>query len=253
MAAMSTGATPRREPRRTVALNVRVFGLNASGQPVHCDAATIDISAHGARIVGEPHWDTGEVVGVRHGTEKGRFRVVWVGKPASPGAEGETQIGLQAVEVSRHFWGVNMTQYPQELNTTSIGSRIGGITETTPHLGRLNSASTSMPQADARRHARYGCNGGAKIVVSGTNHWATVIDISNGGCYVECPTVYPIGKLLYVKLGIDDFKFESDAVVRVSHVGMGMGLEFLRTPSMHRRNLEEFVADLARDPNRRRQ
>jgi hypothetical protein len=249
MAAISTGATPRREPRRAVALNVRVFGLDASGQPVHCEASTIDVSANGVRLFGPPHWNAGEVVGIRHGSEKGRFRIVWIGKP---GSEAETQIGLQAVEVSRHFWGVNMTQYPPAPNTTSIGSRIAGVTEATPHPGRLNSASTSMPQADARRHARLLCNGGAKIVVSGSQHWATVIDISNGGCYVECPTTYPIGKLLYVKLGIDDFKFESDAVVRVSHVGMGMGIEFMRTSSMQRRNLEEFVAELARDPNRLR-
>ena len=250
MAAISTGATPRREPRRAVALNVRVFGLDASGQAVHCEASTVDISAHGARIVGPPHWNAGEVVGLRHGTEKGRFRIVWIGKPGSDAA---AQIGLQAVEVSRHFWGVNIPQNSPGPITTAFGSRIGGVTDTTPHPGRLNSASTSMPQADARRHARLRCNGGAKVVVSGTQHWATVIDISNGGCYVECPTTYPIGKLMYVKHGIDDFKFESDAVVRVSHVGMGMGIEFMRTPSMQRRNLEEFVAELSRDPNRFRE
>jgi hypothetical protein len=249
MAALTTGATPRREPRRTVALNVRVFGLDAKGQPVNCECSTVDISANGVRLVGVPHWQPGEVVGIRHGSEKGRFRIVWIGKK---GTHAESQIGLQAVEISRHFWGVNMPQYPNAANTTATPSRISGITEATPRPGRLSAVSTSVPHADTRRHVRLRCNGGAKLVAKGTNHWATVIDISAGGCYIECPSTYPVGQLLYVKLGIDDFKFESDGVVRVSHPGMGMGIEFLRTSSIERRNLEEYVAELARDPNRLR-
>lgn len=249
MAAYSSGATPRREPRRTVALSVRLFGLDAKGQPVNCECSTVDISAHGARLIGPQHWRQGEVVGIRHGSEKGRFRIVWLGQP---GTQAESHIGVQAIEVSRHFWGVNMLQSPATANTTSVGSRIAGITENTPHSSRLNAASAPLPQADGRRHIRLRCNGGAKVVVSGTNNWGTVIDISAGGCYVECPTVYPVGQVLYVKLGIEDFIFESDAVVRVSHPGMGMGMEFLRTSTAERRRLEEFVAELARDPNRLR-
>jgi hypothetical protein len=250
MAATSTGGTPRREPRRTVALNVRVFGLDAKGQPVNCECSTIDISAHGVRLTGPQHWNAGEVVGIRHGTEKGRFRIIWIGQP---GTEAEAQTGLQAVEVSRHFWGENIPQYSAGANSTVIGARIAGTTDTGPTKGRLNASSTSMPFADTRRHVRLKCNGGAKLVLSGNNHhWGTVIDISGGGCYVECPTTYPVGHLLYVKLGIDDFKFESDGVVRVTHPGMGMGIEFMRTSMMQRRTLEDFVSELARDPNRLR-
>lgn len=249
MAAISTGATPRREPRRAVALSVRVFGLDSDGRPVNCECATVDISPNGVRLVGEPHWKKGEVVGIRHGSEKGRFRIVWIGRK---GTLAESQFGLQAIEISRHFWGVNMPQFPAATNTTAIGSRIAGIIEATPNTGRLNAASTSMSYADTRRHARLRCNGGAKLIVRGSNHWATVIDISCGGCYIECPSTYPVGQLLYLKLGIDDFKFESDAVVRVSHPGMGMGIEFMRTSAVERRTLEEYCAELARDPNRLR-
>jgi hypothetical protein len=228
-------------------LNVRLFGLDSEGQPVNCECSTIDISAHGVRLVGAQHWRPGEIVGIRHGSEKGRFRIVWIGKA---GAEAEAQIGMQAVEVSRHFWGLNMPQFVATPDTTSIGSRIGGITETTPKPGRLSNASMPFPHADKRRHFRLRCNGGAKIVVSGTNHWGTVIDISAGGCYLECPSTYPVGQLVYLKIGIEDFKFESEGVVRVSHPGMGMGVEFLRASSIEKRNLEEYVAELARDPNR---
>jgi hypothetical protein len=250
MAAPSTGATPRREPRRNVALNVRVFGLDRNGQPMNCECSTIDISAHGVRLIGAQHWGAGDVVGIRNGTEKGRFRIVWIGKP---GAQGESEAGLQAVEVSRHFWGENISQFTAGSNTTVIGARIAGTTDTNPGFGRLNASSTSMPFADTRRFVRLKCNGGAKLIIGGNNHhWGTVIDISGGGCYVECPTTYPVGQLLYVKLGIEDFKFESDAVIRVSHPGMGMGLEFMRTAMMQRRSLEDFCGELARDPNRLR-
>lgn len=249
MAALNTDATPRREPRRTIALNVRVFGLDAQGQPVHCECSTVDISANGVRLMGVPYWRPGEVVGIRHGSEKGRFRIVWIG---NKGLHSETEIGLQAVEVSRHFWGVNMPHFAPAQTTTVVGTRIAGTTEATPQSWRLSSASTAAPQADTRRHARLRCNGGAKLIVRGTNHWGTVIDISGGGCYIEIPSTYPVGQLMFVKLGIDEFKFESDAIVRVSHPGMGMGIEFLRTPGQERRNLEEYVAELSRDPNRLR-
>jgi hypothetical protein len=250
MAATSTGGTPRREPRKHVALSVRVFGLDRNGQPMNCECSTVDISANGVRLLGAQHWGAGEIVGIRHGSEKGRFRVVWTGQP---GTKSASEVGLQAVEISRHFWGVNVPQFPGAPITTTIGSRIAGTSDTNAGGGRLGASSTSAPWADGRRHARLQCNGGVKIVVSGNNHhWGTVIDISGGGCYVECPTTYPVGQLLYVKLGIEDFKFESDAVVRVSHVGMGMGLEFMRTSSMQRRALEDFCAELARDPNRQR-
>ena len=247
MAAISTGATPRREPRRTVALAVRVFGLDATGKPVNCECSTVDISAHGARLIGAQHWTPGEVVGVRHGSEKGRFRIVWLGRP---GSHAESQIGLQAVEVSRHFWGASMPQFPAQANSTAIRSRIGGVTDGTPRPGRLSSVSTSLPYADTRRYVRLRCNGGVKLIVNGINHWGTVIDLSAGGCYVECPSTYPVGHVLYMKIGIDDFKFESDAAVRVTHPGMGMGLEFIRTTAHERGNLEEYVSELARDPNR---
>lgn len=246
---MSSGATPRREPRRTVALSVRVFGLDMNGKPVSCECSTVDISAHGVRLAGPLHWRTGEVIGIRHGSEKGRFRVVWLGRR---GTLAESQFGLQAVEISRHFWGVDMPQHPNTPTTTSVASRIGGITESTPNPGRLNAASTSMPYADGRRHSRLRCNGGAKLLISGVQHWATVIDISVGGCYVECPSTYRIGQVLYAKLGVDDLIFESDAVVRVSHPGMGMGLEFLRPSALNRKNLEDYVAELMRDPARLR-
>ncbi|HEY3930229.1 MAG TPA: PilZ domain-containing protein [Candidatus Koribacter sp.] len=250
MAALSTGATPRREPRRTVALSVRVFGLDASGQPVNCECSTVDISAHGVRLLGVSHWKPGEVIGIRHGSEKGRFKIVWIG---DPGSHAEAQIGLQAVEVGRHFWGLNMPQFPNSPPaTTAIGSRIGGIIDGTPKPGRLNATSTSMPQADTRRHSRLRCNGGAKIVSGGNQHWATVIDISSGGCYLECPSTYPVGQLMFLKLGVEGLILESDAVVRVSHPGMGMGVEFMRLSAMLRVRLEDFVAELSRDPNRLR-
>ncbi len=250
MAAITTsGATPRREPRRTVSLQVRVFGLDANGKPVNCECSTVDISANGARLTGPPHWRAGEIIGIRHGSEKGRFRIVWVGPH---GSHAESQIGLQAVEVSRHFWGVNMPQFPGTATSTATPSRIAGITDSTPKPVRLNASSTAMPYADTRRHTRLRCNGGAKVILSSVTHWGTVIDISPGGCYVECPSTYPVGQVVYLKLSVDDLNFESDAVIRVSHPGMGMGCEFLRPSAINRKNLEDYCAEVARDPNRLR-
>lgn len=249
--ATPTTATPRREPRRNIAVPVRIFGLDASGKPVNCECATVDISMHGVRVAGVQHWKRpGEIVGLRHGAEKGRFRIVWIGQT---GTEYDSQIGLQAVEVSNHFWGLNMPQFPKGAQTTAIGSRVGSMMEATPpsRLGLPTSTGISAA-ADQRRFQRLRCNGGAKIVVSGVNHWGTVIDISSGGCYVECPSTYPAGQLVYVRLGIDNFNFESEAAVRVSHPGMGMGLEFLRINTEQKRKLEDYLSELSQDPGRLR-
>ncbi len=240
---------PRREPRRNVAVPVRVFGLDCNGKPVNCECSTVDVSAHGVRLNGVQHWITpGEIVGLRYGAEKGRFRIVWVGQT---GTEQDSQIGLQAVEVSSHFWGLNVPQFPKPTGTTAIGTRVGSMTESTPSTRLMSPTSTGVSAAaDQRRYERMRCNGGAKIMVGGVNQWGTVIDVSAGGCYIECPATHRAGQLVYLRLAIDNFSFESEAVVRVSHPGMGMGMEFLRVTTEQRRRLDEFLRELSRDPGR---
>jgi len=228
---------------------VLVFGVDANRQPFHCECSTVDVSANGARLVGAQEWRLGEIVGIRHGTATGRFRIVWVGSPRS---HVESQIGVQAVEVGRAFWGIDLPRNPAQQNTTSIRSRIGEITESTPKSGRISFTSTAAPYANSRRYQRLRCKGGVRIVVAGVNHWGRIVDISLGGCYIECPSHYRVGQVVQLKIGIGEFKFESEGLVRDTHVGLGVGIEFVRTSLAERGNLEEFVGLLARESHRMR-
>src|SRR5437868_772994 len=94
----------RTEPRLAKEASVRIFGMDSKGRPIHQSATTIDISKHGARVAGVRCWDyPGETVGVRHGSEKARYRVVWVGLPGTP-VEG--QVGLICMEPGKYIWDV---------------------------------------------------------------------------------------------------------------------------------------------------
>lgn len=249
MSPLPTPTAARRELRKAFAVNVLVFGVDANRQPIHCECSTVDISANGARLVGAQEWRLGDIVGIRHGAATGRFRIVWIG---SPGSHSEAQIGLQAMEVGRQFWGIDLPQAAPAHNTTSIPSRIGGVTESTPKSTRISCMSTSAPYANPRRYQRLRCKGGVRIVLGGVNHWGRIVDISLGGCYIECPSNYRVGQVVDLKIGIGEFKFESEGIVRDTHTGLGVGIEFVRTSLPQRGNLEEYVAILARESYRMR-
>jgi hypothetical protein len=93
----------RSEPRTPQEISVRVFGLDSSGNTINKPAWTVDISRSGVRLKGLTfRVHPGEVLGLRHGTEKARYKVVWLGDPASP-LQG--QMGLQCLETGRCIWG----------------------------------------------------------------------------------------------------------------------------------------------------
>lgn len=56
-------------------------------------------------------------------------------------------------------------------------------------------------------------------------------DLSLGGCYLETDSPFPEGALVDLCLRTDDMAVHTDGLVRVTHPGSGMGLEFpSRTP-----------------------
>src|SRR5512140_1343574 len=92
----------RTEPRLEKRADVRIFGMDSKGRPINVPASTIDISKHGARLMGVRSWDyPGETIGIRYGTEKARYRIVWIGLPSSPV---ESQVGLYCVDQGKYIW-----------------------------------------------------------------------------------------------------------------------------------------------------
>jgi len=88
-------AAARTEPRQNQESPIRIFGMDSSGRAVNLSAWTVDVSRHGARVRGVNDWSQpGETIGVRHGMEKARFKIVWVGQDGTPH---QGQIGLLCV------------------------------------------------------------------------------------------------------------------------------------------------------------
>src|SRR5208282_401378 len=56
-------------------------------------------------------------------------------------------------------------------------------------------------------------------------------DLSLGGCYVETDSPFPERALVDLCLKAEDMEVHTDGMVRVTHPGQGMGVEFpSRTP-----------------------
>ena len=92
----------RREPRVTVPISVRLWGLDRHGKVFSQNVKTLNIATNGARLFGvTAALERGFIVGLQCGNMRARFMVVWVGEKDSPR---EGQIGLRAA--ANGIWSV---------------------------------------------------------------------------------------------------------------------------------------------------
>jgi hypothetical protein len=96
----------RRNRRITALLPVRVWGIDAHGQPFAQLARAKNISPRGAILQGmlctvKP----GELVHVQLGQQKAEFRVVWVG---TIGTSKQGELGIEASSSDEPIWDINL-------------------------------------------------------------------------------------------------------------------------------------------------
>jgi hypothetical protein len=96
--------TARREARIAKTIPVSVKGVDRGGNSYVQSAQALDVSRHGARLVGVGFvtWP-GETIVVKRRWRSASFRVLWVGEAGSPEAD---QAGLFALEPNKSIWGV---------------------------------------------------------------------------------------------------------------------------------------------------
>jgi diguanylate cyclase (GGDEF)-like protein len=102
--------TPRGKPRKqrldvrhSLALPVRVWGMDATGEMFEEYGTTVDVTTTGASIAGIKHLLLrGCVISVEHRSSRARYRVKWVEAPRDdkPG-----NVGLQLLETGKFIWG----------------------------------------------------------------------------------------------------------------------------------------------------
>lgn len=204
--------------------------MDSNGHPVNVPATTLDVSQHGARLAGVTCWDSpGEMVGIRCGLAKARYRVMWVGPPGSP-IEG--QIGVRCVEADKHIWEIEAAA--NEFATQSAHAR---------------TQSPVRRYIDSRRqHLRYIVNGSANVREFSKNipHWTHLNDVSMGGCYVKTIVPYSVNTPVAVTIHIDDTKLDTLGAVVVKDPLVGMGIKFTDMSPVDRHRLIEVIAHLER-------
>jgi PilZ domain-containing protein len=112
-----------------------------------------------------------------------------------------------------------------------------------------NTALFSNPvRPEHRKSPRYKCTGSARLQERGSasSTWATFLDISMHGCYVESAAPYAVGTLLDLRLEDNSFRIEAIGEVRVTYPGLGMGISFTRISDEDRERLRELVRSISR-------
>lgn len=102
-------------------------------------------------------------------------------------------------------------------------------------------------QDDRRAQPRHKCAGGAEVCKQGVDArvWGTLADISLGGCYVEMLTPFPMETEVELDLGVGSRRLRAAGVVRTSHPGCGMGVQFTSLSDHDRAELEQLTVALA--------
>ena len=200
---------------------VRVWGMDSAGKPFSQTARTVEVSGKGARLEGltcQPQ--SGEIIGVQHGTQKARFRVLWIGEKGTPQ---ESQIGLACVEPGKCIWR-------QALEDS--GDEFGQVPEV---RSRDASPAADLPAAmggasgtERRRYPRYNCNGKILLTKGGTSASmsAKLTDIGLGGCYAETFSPLPLDTAVAFVIQADALEIRGRGMVRTAHPSVGNGIAF---------------------------
>lgn len=207
----------RREPRKAVALPVRIFGTDFAGRIFSETVTALDISQTGARLGGvRASMKVDEIIGVSYGKNKVHFRVKWIG---TPDQATQGQVGLQNLNPQKLFWDIALPQYV---------------------------ADHFRPKVDRRRSPRIKCSLSVELHREGEPViWGKASDISLGGCFVEMPIPLSVDTPFTIALWLGDTKLRLPAQVATSSPGFGIGVRFTTVSTETATFLEQHLLTIA--------
>ncbi len=208
----------RSQPRKQIAVPVRIFGTDSQGQVFSEKAQTVCVSRSGAELVGiQARLNIDEIVGLTYGTNRVHFRVKWIG---SPGTSRAGHVGLLNIAPEKPLWDFPLpTEAPDNFLLGSV---------------------------ERRKDARYRSQNSIEIhIEGGASLRGTIADLSLGGCYVEIPLQLQPGAKLKLALWIGQSKVQATAVVAHRTPGVGAGLKFVEISEPDRDVIRKFLESLA--------
>jgi hypothetical protein len=236
--------TRRREDRVAISLPVRVWGMDANHRPFTQTATTLDLTRTGVRLGGlAALLASGEVVGVQHGGEKARFRVVWVGRK---GSSQHGQAGLTCVEPGKYIWGAPLQRLAASSPPPLAHTPPKPVPPVQPPVAEKPLNAVGDTNAERRIQTRFNCTGSAQLDnVDGHKAWGTVSDIGPGGCYIEMPVVPPAGMRIQLKVALYGTEFHCGAEILSSYPNVGMRVSFVQMSEEDTDRLNAVLARLA--------
>jgi len=202
------------EPRLTVDLPVRIWGMSADGRPFSQHARAHNISSEGALISGvDNELKVGDVVGVQCDDKKTRCTVIWV---MNTGPVKKNQVGVRLVADQDCPW---KNYLPMEGATV----KISGSNRRRWHRHKI---SLPLEIRDERVSAPSRIN---------------ATDVSGNGCYVENMLPFPLGTVLRLDFYLDSEHVRITAVVRTCDPGVGNGIEFTGMPPEAKDRMQSYL------------
>jgi PilZ domain len=181
-------------------------------------AVTVNVSLEGVALSGvAPELKLDEIIGLTYGSNRVHFRVKWVGKPGTPQAG---QVGLLNISPEKPLWDFPLPQAIPD----NFQQRI----------------------SEQRVHPRFKCHNSVEIhTQEGATFWATIADLSVGGCYLEMAIPLPKGTKVKVGIWIGETKAWADCEVAYTTPGSGIGVKFRRISKEDLARVQEFLGSLA--------
>jgi PilZ domain len=202
------------EPRVSVDLPVRVWGMTAEGRPFSQHARAQNISSDGALLSGiESELKVGDVIGVQCDDKKTRCTVAWV---MNTGAIKKNQVGIKLLADQECPW---KTYLP------------------------IEGAQVVVPPSNKRRFHRHKISLPIELRDERvkTPMRINATDVSGNGCYVESILPLPVGTVLRVDFWLDSEHMNISAVVRTCDPGVGNGIEFIGLPLEGKQRMQEYL------------
>lgn len=203
------------EPRVTVDLPVRVYGMTAEGRAFSQQARAQNISSEGALLGGlDNELKVGDVIGVQCDDKKARCSVVWV---MNTGAIKKNQVGVKLLDGQACPW---KSYIPIEGATIAVASPV--------NKRRFPRHKISLPLE-------------LKDERVGTPMRINATDVSGNGCYVETIMPLPVGTVLRAEFYMDTERVNISVVVRTCDPGVGNGIEFTGLPPEGKQRMQAYL------------
>ena len=69
-------------------------------------------------------------------------------------------------------------------------------------------------------------------------------DLSPSACYLQTESPFPVRTRLQLTMKVGDFSVHTEGIVRLTHPGTGMGVEFTKNTSVQKARVEDFIRTL---------